>query len=487
VVATSSKPSTASVQAPNGTWLTLTQQTQYPTGDGAITIGVEPRTPTRFTLRLRIPRWSTQTRVRVNGDDIACSAGTYCDITKVWLPQDHVAIELDMGIRVVAGTQSAVGRVTLYRGPILLSYDVRLNHDDPVSMPRIRISTPTVVTAARTEVAVTLPDDRGGTVTLCDYASAGQPVAGDLTPRPNPFVPWQFRRSNGEAIAERLTLQPDGTIAGYANDNEARWGFEGDDLAFYARSGAVSTRFTMRTERYGRQVLSGVLQFDRSIRHILTELDEGVAGRTWQFWRRQNDVDTVLLPRVVLRADGTFDRPTHPNESRWAVVGGRLTFLDAGGNATTIFDPVHMANGRAEYQGTFLPDNSITHLLSELDLDVTARLWRFWRVVGGQKDVVIDDKVRLLGNGRVDGHCHPNEHTWGYDGDDLVFFHTNGSATTRFTMFRTQGNVMIHEGTFLPDPAITHRLEERAAGVPPGSFVSWLARAPRFGHERIDG
>ena len=37
-------PSTTSVEAPDGTWLTLTQQTQYPTGDGVITIGVEPRT-----------------------------------------------------------------------------------------------------------------------------------------------------------------------------------------------------------------------------------------------------------------------------------------------------------------------------------------------------------------------------------------------------------------------------------------------------------
>jgi mannose-6-phosphate isomerase-like protein (cupin superfamily) len=480
-------PSTTSVQAPDGTWLTLSQQTQYPSGDGVITIGVEPRTPSRFTLRLRIPKWSTRTRVQVNGDEIACTAGSYCDITRIWVPQDRVTLELDMGIRIVAGTQSAAGKVALYRGPILLSYDARLNHDEPWSMPRIRVSTPTIVTAADTQVAVTFPDDRGGTVTLCDYASAGQPVAGNLAAQPNPFVPWEFSRSNGDVIAPRIILQPDGTVAGYANNNEARWGFEGDDLTFYASSGAVSTRFTMRTERYGRQMLSGVLQLDRSVRHILTQIDDGLAGRTWQFWRRQREGDTVLLPRVTLRPDGTFDRPTHPNESRWAVVGGRLTFLDANNDATTIFDAVHMANGRPEYQGRFLPDDSITHMLSEVDLDVTARLWRFWRVIAGQNDVVIDDKVRLLGNGRVDGHCHPNEHTWGYEGDDLAFYGANGAVTTRFTTFRTQGNTMIHEGTFLPISEITHRLEERAAGVPPGSYVSWLERAPRFDRERIDG
>jgi DUF1680 family protein len=464
-------PSTTSVEAPDGTWLTLTQQTAYP-ADGAITISIDARAPSAFTLSLRIPGWSTQTQVRVNGSAVPCNAGSYCDITRVWLPQDSVELELDMGVRTVAGTQSASGRVALYHGPILLSYDGRLNAVDPVSMPRVRVEVPAVSSAPGTEIAVAFLDDRGGSVLLCDYASAGQPAAGNLSPRPNPFVPWQFTRSSGYVVAPRITLQPDGTIAGYVNDNEARWGFEGDDLTFYARSGVISTRFTMRTERYGRQNLSGVLQFDSSVRHILTEIDDGIAGRTWQFWRREDTA--VLLPRVVLLPDGTFDRPTHPNESRWAVVDGQLTFFDAGNTATTVFDPVHMANGRAEYQGTFQPDNSITHMLSQLDLDVTARLWRFCRVVDGQDPVTIDDKVRLLINGRIDGHSHPNERTWGFEGDDLVFYHEDGTATTRFSTLYTQGNVMTHRGTFLPVPAITHLLEERAAGVPPGSYVSWL-------------
>ena len=77
-----------------------------------------------------------------------------------------------------------------------------------------------------------------------------------------------------------------------------------------------------------------------------------------------------------------------------------------------------------------------------------------------------------------DGHCHPNERTWGFEGDQLVFYHEDGTATTRFSTLYTQGNVMIHEGAFLPDPAITHRLEERSAGVPPGSYVSWLVPEP---------
>ena len=45
---------------------------------------------------------------------------------------------------------------------------------------------------------------------------------------------------------------------------------------------------------------------------------------------------------------------------------------------------------------------------------------------------------------------------------------------------------MVYEGIFALDPAITHRLEERAAGYPlGGGYVSWLVPAPSFAHQRI--
>ena len=207
-------------------------------------------------------------------------------------------------------------------------------------------------------------------------------------------------------------LMPDGSVSGYSHDNEASWGFEGNDLTLYARNGAPSTRFTTRSERNGLPVLSGVLLLDRSIRHILSQVEDDIVGKTWQFWRRTND--TVLRSPLRLRADGTFDGPTHPNESRWAVADGRLTFYDANGTPSTRFEPPLMTNGRAEYTGQFLFDADITHVLSEIDLEVIGKVWRFWRIVTGVPDTVIDDKVRLLPNHGVDGHRHSQRDPLGH-------------------------------------------------------------------------
>ncbi len=478
-------PSTTSVAAPDGTWITLSQHTGYP-ADGAVSIDVVPAVPSHFAIRLRIPEWSTAVSLQVNGQQWPCTPGSYCEISRVWVPHDVIALTLDMSVRVVEGAREASGRVAVYRGPLLLSYDARLNREGPLEAAPIRVTEPTDVSTgtAGGAVVVTFLDSHGGTASLCDYASAGQSTAGMLTARPDPTGPWQFSRSNGEVIAPRIMLMPDGSVSGYSHDNEASWGFEGDDLTFYARNGAPSTRFTTRSERNGLPVLSGVLLLDRSIRHILSQVEDDIVGKTWQFWRRTDD--TVLRSPLRLRADGTFDGPTHPNESRWAVADGRLTFYDANGTPSTRFEPPLMTNGRAEYTGQFLFDASITHVLSEIDLEVIGKVWRFWRIVTGVPDTVIDDKVRLLPNHGVDGHRHSNETRWGTEGNDVAFYGADGSVTTRFTTMRSRGSVMVYEGTFALDPAITHRLEERAAGYPlGGGYVSWLVPAPSFAHQRI--
>ena len=190
----------------------------------------------------------------------------------MWVPHDVIALTLDMSVRVVEGAREASGRVAVYRGPLLLSYDARLNREGPLEAAPIRVTEPTDVSTgtAGGAVVVTFLDSHGGTASLCDYASAGQSTAGMLTPRPDPTGPWQFSRSNGEVIAPRVMLMPDGSVSGYSHDNEASWGFEGNDLTLYARNGAPSTRFTTRSERNGLPVLSGVLLLDRSIRHILS-------------------------------------------------------------------------------------------------------------------------------------------------------------------------------------------------------------------------
>src|SRR6266436_3420122 len=57
--------STFSLTLPSGTYLHLEQSTRYPVA-GYIRLRVVPAAPERFTLRLRIPHWSRQTRVSIN-------------------------------------------------------------------------------------------------------------------------------------------------------------------------------------------------------------------------------------------------------------------------------------------------------------------------------------------------------------------------------------------------------------------------------------
>ena len=487
-------PSTTTVQAPDGTWVTIEQRTVYPLG-GHIELRLDLRVPSAFVLRLRTPAWSASTSVSVGGAAQDCTPGTYCSIDRVWLPGDRVEIDLDLAVRFEDGTGRASGRVVAYRGPLLLTCDGRYE-TDPLAPPPIHREQPMAVTLDEgdTKVKATFRTT-AAPMTLCDYASAWAFGAGRVTVPPDRSVPWQFTRSSWhvdrsrseDLLAARILLHPDGTIAGYAHPNEARWGFEGDLLTFYASNGAASTRFTIREKRNGRHWLSGFSLLDPAIRHVLSEVDEGVAGKTWQFARRVGGIDSVILPRLATIQGGGFDRPTHPNENRWGHLGGDVVFARADGTVTTRFAAPQMVNGRVEYTGQFVDDPAITHVLTEIDPDVTTKAWRMWQLVPDREAKALDDKLRLLPGGRIDGHLHPNEARWSLDGDDILFQRADGAVTTRLAPRACRDGIMLFEGVFELNRAITHRLEERAVGWPltPG-YVSWLpvASDPR-GHDRL--
>jgi DUF1680 family protein len=99
--------------------VTLTQTTDYPRG-GRIELAVEPKRPLKFNLRLRIPHWSAQTTVTVNGEAVAATPGTYLSLDREWQPGDRVTIELDMSLRYWVGERECAGKTSVYRGPVLL-------------------------------------------------------------------------------------------------------------------------------------------------------------------------------------------------------------------------------------------------------------------------------------------------------------------------------------------------------------------------------
>ncbi|UYQ94558.1 glycoside hydrolase family 127 protein [Chitinophaga horti] len=161
---------------------TITQQTTYP-ADSTITITVKPRKATRFPIKLRIPAWSSQSTLTVNGEPVqAIKAGEYVSIDRTWQPGDQLKLTLDMRGRLHRQNH----HIAITRGPIVLTRDARLGGPDN-SMP----VTPVVnkqgyvdLTPVRGATWLQLKAPfimesykEGGsgttTLTLCDYASAG--------------------------------------------------------------------------------------------------------------------------------------------------------------------------------------------------------------------------------------------------------------------------------------------------------------------------
>jgi DUF1680 family protein len=107
---------------PRGVPVTLTTESRYPR-DGRIAVRIAPRERVGFTLRLRVPAWSTATRITVNGTAVAVHPGTYCAIEREWSAGDEVAVELDMRLRAWVGERECAGTACLFRGPLLLAHE----------------------------------------------------------------------------------------------------------------------------------------------------------------------------------------------------------------------------------------------------------------------------------------------------------------------------------------------------------------------------
>jgi hypothetical protein len=121
-------PSTMTAQLKNTT-VTIKQQTDYPR-QGQILLNVSPERALRFPLKLRIPSWSANSSVQVNGHAIFdVKPGAYFVLDREWKPGDTVQVDLDMSLHYWVGERECAGKTSIYHGPLLLVYE--LQHQDP--------------------------------------------------------------------------------------------------------------------------------------------------------------------------------------------------------------------------------------------------------------------------------------------------------------------------------------------------------------------
>jgi uncharacterized protein len=105
----------------------ITQTTGYP-WEGNVKIAVDPAAPSEFTLHVRIPGWSQQSSVRVNGaEQSGVQAGAYLPIRRRWSAGDVVELSFNMSTRLLRANPAVDedrGRVAFQRGPIVFCMEM---------------------------------------------------------------------------------------------------------------------------------------------------------------------------------------------------------------------------------------------------------------------------------------------------------------------------------------------------------------------------
>ena len=179
-------PGRATPKLADGTGVTLEQKTDYPTSE-AVALIVSPERRTRFALHLRIPAWSKQTTLAVNGAPIECRAGSYAVIAREWSPGDRVTLTLDLRGRAVSAPSGAP-QLAVMRGPIVLALDNRLAREQDVAVRLVADAEgyvalqPAKAKPGEIWMAFEVPFEvrpthffkhHQITLTMCDFASAG--------------------------------------------------------------------------------------------------------------------------------------------------------------------------------------------------------------------------------------------------------------------------------------------------------------------------
>jgi hypothetical protein len=169
----------------NGREIRLSLDRDYPATDSQRVV-ITGGGGSNWTMHLRIPAWSARASLKANFQGVPAQAapGSYVEIHRYWKPGDEVVLQFEFGLRAVAGANEAAGKVSLYRGPLLLAYDQADNGFDEDKIPALNLSrlnearltsapTPALPLQHQAWVQLDLPMDNGSRMRLVDFASAG--------------------------------------------------------------------------------------------------------------------------------------------------------------------------------------------------------------------------------------------------------------------------------------------------------------------------
>lgn len=191
---------------PLGNKVVFKTKTNYPV-DGKVSITIDIAEQESFEMLIRIPKWSKQTKLSVNGEIVEIGAG-YTSIDRMWLSGDSIDLDLDMrteaiypipyghqvlmneviwGANYVIPTYDeedpiAKNHLALRRGPIILAQENRLGYsvDEPVEIQMeqdgyVQTTIPEKEIAPYEHILeLEVPLTDGSKMHVTDYASAGK-------------------------------------------------------------------------------------------------------------------------------------------------------------------------------------------------------------------------------------------------------------------------------------------------------------------------
>lgn len=162
----------------SGNLVKIEQNTDYPRS-GKIDIAISPGTDETFAMKLRIPYWSARTNLRCNAESVdGVKPGEYVEIQRKWIRGDRIEIDLDMSLHYWYGERECAGKCSIFRGPLLLAYDIGFNNIENEELPRfdaltIEEESTCVDSWFKPWQVWGFPTRDGRKVKLCDFASAG--------------------------------------------------------------------------------------------------------------------------------------------------------------------------------------------------------------------------------------------------------------------------------------------------------------------------
>jgi len=211
----------------DGSKWTVTQETDYP-AEGNIRIEVKSSSRAKAPFYLRIPAWSGETMVSVNGKAVSgVVPGRYLRLDRKWKRKTVIEIEMEMSLRALRGDRHVDFKTSIYRGPLLLAYDQKHNTTEPGELPSLdwdNLQLTSITTGARFQPIVLFKvntlDDRG--LILTDFATAGA--------HGTEYRSW-LPVVNAPPSSFRIVLPGDSEHVA-ADDVRFRWSAAADNVAY---------------------------------------------------------------------------------------------------------------------------------------------------------------------------------------------------------------------------------------------------------------